>query len=312
MNNDVLTNTERLFHIDDIEYEKYNRLKISLDRDTFYVYVCKYEHIGSNEGGPFGVLNIHSHLSYEIFIGINNGNRLLVNKQFFTLNEGDIMVIAPGIYHTCFGNRNPGGLFDIRISADEKSKKRENNILSKIKTNVVLKNLHHIKDLVFKLLDEGKDKRWCYLDAIKQLTGSILISILRASRENQMDTAHEIRLAKEVERMEKAEIFFISNYNRNVSLNEFAERLNVGERQAERIVREIYGRSFNQQLKAMRLEKSKELLINTTLRMDEISKQVGYNMPRTFYTMFKQAEGIPPRSYRALYGKKIYNKPKNN
>ncbi|MGZ9584328.1 AraC family transcriptional regulator [Paenibacillus marinisediminis] len=57
--------------------------------------------------------------------------------------------------------------------------------------------------------------------------------------------------------------------------------------------------SFNDYLKQIRLEKSKELLAETTASTQSISEQVGILNTTYFYTLFKKKYGISPAQYRS-------------
>jgi transcriptional regulator GlxA family with amidase domain len=49
---------------------------------------------------------------------------------------------------------------------------------------------------------------------------------------------------------------------------------------------------------SIRMEKARQLLLDTTLPIQEISMQVGYANPANFSTLFKQKMGISPNQLR--------------
>ena len=62
------------------------------------------------------------------------------------------------------------------------------------------------------------------------------------------------------------------------------------------------GRSFISYLTAMRMEKAKELLQTTNLRLSDIALEVGYNEPNYFSHVFRKVEGMTPKEWRAREG----------
>ena len=67
-----------------------------------------------------------------------------------------------------------------------------------------------------------------------------------------------------------------------------------------RLFRSITGTSPGRFLTAIRLYKAKNLLLETTMSVTDISYQVGYNSPGTFSSRFTRSVGIPPARYRSL------------
>ena len=56
--------------------------------------------------------------------------------------------------------------------------------------------------------------------------------------------------------------------------------------------------TFIEYLTSMRLEKATELLINTNMRSNEISYEIGYQDAHYFSYIFKKKFGMTPKEYR--------------
>lgn len=67
-----------------------------------------------------------------------------------------------------------------------------------------------------------------------------------------------------------------------------------------RVFRSITGTSPGRFLTAIRLYKAKNLLLETTMSVTDISYQVGYNSPGTFSSRFTRSVGVSPARYRYL------------
>ena len=58
------------------------------------------------------------------------------------------------------------------------------------------------------------------------------------------------------------------------------------------------GRTFISYLTTLRIERAKELLSSTNMKLSDIALEVGYNEPNYFSHVFRKAEGMTPKEYR--------------
>lgn len=68
-----------------------------------------------------------------------------------------------------------------------------------------------------------------------------------------------------------------------------------------RLFKQVYGLSFNQYLCNFRVEKSKKLLLQNNLSIENVAGQVGFGSASCFCTVFKKAMGISPKQYANTY-----------
>jgi AraC-like DNA-binding protein len=97
----------------------------------------------------------------------------------------------------------------------------------------------------------------------------------------------------------------------NAMRNNLAEQLTVDDmaRAAmfskfhfSRIFQRVTGISPGRFLSALRLQEAKQLLVNTSLNVADISLRVGYSSVGTFSTRFTKSVGLSPTTYRRLQG----------
>ena len=62
--------------------------------------------------------------------------------------------------------------------------------------------------------------------------------------------------------------------------------------------KEITGQTIGQYITAKRVEVAKELLVENTLPISEISERLGFSSQRYFSTFFKQQTGLSPTAFR--------------
>ena len=76
--------------------------------------------------------------------------------------------------------------------------------------------------------------------------------------------------------------------------------MNLSISQVNRVLKILYGVSFKQKLLETRIEIAKDLLCNTDLPINEISKKVGYDYVSSFYKVFKNKTTFTPETCRNL------------
>ncbi|MBM7678124.1 helix-turn-helix domain-containing protein [Gracilibacillus alcaliphilus] len=88
------------------------------------------------------------------------------------------------------------------------------------------------------------------------------------------------------------------NYNKEISLNGIADKLNLDSSYVSRLFKQKTGVKFMEYLISLRIEKAKDLLIHSSLSVKDIGKTVGYNNTHSFIRIFKKNEGLTPGKFR--------------
>ena len=90
-------------------------------------------------------------------------------------------------------------------------------------------------------------------------------------------------------------------YNVGITLDEIASRLNITPEYLGTQFHKETGVTFSAYIKNFRIQKAKELLIGTSLKLYEIADRVGYSDPKYFSKVFKDTTGQLPADYRKSY-----------
>lgn len=83
----------------------------------------------------------------------------------------------------------------------------------------------------------------------------------------------------------------------NFNLAKAAKLCNYSPYYFGRLFKDLFGISFNQYLTNYRIEKSKELLIQSQLSVEDIAFQLGFCSVSYFCTVFKRTMGLTPKQY---------------
>jgi two-component system response regulator YesN len=81
-----------------------------------------------------------------------------------------------------------------------------------------------------------------------------------------------------------------------------AEELSMNPAYISRLFKQMTGQTFVEYLKRIRIEKSKELLLNSSLKINEVGRRVGYEHSYYFIKVFKELMGLTPGEFKKLYG----------
>ena len=93
------------------------------------------------------------------------------------------------------------------------------------------------------------------------------------------------------------------NYAEAVSLEKAAEVVSLNPVYLSYLFKKIKKVNFSEYLNEVRLKKAEHLLADSTLKIGEISEEVGYKDARYFSSLFKKRTGMSPNEYRNKKGK---------
>lgn len=98
--------------------------------------------------------------------------------------------------------------------------------------------------------------------------------------------------------MQQIEEFLLESYNKDINLQEIADRFYLSREYISRKFKQEYQATITDFITNIRMEKAKELLQNPKLKIYEIAFRVGYQDEKYFSKVFKKTAGISPNEYR--------------
>ncbi len=90
-------------------------------------------------------------------------------------------------------------------------------------------------------------------------------------------------------------------YHTGITLDEIASRLDITPEYLGTLFHKETGVTFSTYIKNFRIQKAKELLIGTSLKLYEIADRVGYSDPKYFSKVFRDTTGQLPAEYRKAF-----------
>lgn len=101
--------------------------------------------------------------------------------------------------------------------------------------------------------------------------------------------------------VKRAVVMIREFYGSGITLDEIAARLNITPEYLGTQFHKELGVNFSAYIKNYRMQKAKELLIGTQLKLYEIAEKVGYSDPKYFGRVFKESTGQQPLDYRKTH-----------
>lgn len=291
------------------------------------------------EGNSFKSPSHHD--SYELtYVSSGEVNYYIAGKKL-NLKAGSTIVVWPGVDHTyevlgecevicVYFSMNSDDIFnqnnldskykrDKKISdANEKEKKDQSKLglqnedldteLEDYKLpeyeiqQLVLKgqSKYQIANIVENIIIENKLQMFGKSPMLQALALQLTVQLNRALQD-QLEQERRIKEGSVDELLDIIEDFINENYTLNISVGDMAEHVFLSEGYFTRAFKERLGTSPMNYLIKFRVEKSKELLQKTDLKINNISREVGFTSTQRFNSAFKKILGITPSEYRKSF-----------
>ena len=93
--------------------------------------------------------------------------------------------------------------------------------------------------------------------------------------------------------------YLSANYTRNETADEIAGNIGIGRSRLFRLSKELYGCGISEQIRKLRMEKARELLLDRPdLNITEIATDLGYEDYNYFIAVFSRNFGMSPGKFR--------------
>lgn len=100
--------------------------------------------------------------------------------------------------------------------------------------------------------------------------------------------------------VQRAQTMIQEYYNQGITLEEIARKMSVSEEYMSTQFKKETGSSFTETIRRVRIEKIKELLLESNLKLTQIADMVGYADPKYMSKVFREEVGMLPAEYRKL------------
>jgi len=269
-----------------------------------FLTTCGYQSIPPSKVNPF--LSIHPSVygfntkrgrvldEFQLLFIVNGaGSFESTHYQHTQISAGSIILLFPGEWHT-YSYSAETGWDEYWVGFDGLNVR-----------NMMKNSFFSLSNPVFKI---GIDDEFIsfYKSIIEyaeqeatgyqQVASSIvrhMLGLLYFKNQNSLFSDREV-----VEKINQARIIIRDNINNHISPAEVAERLGLGYSWFRKAFKKYAGISPAQFQLQIRLQRAKELLLNTNLSVSEIAYELTFDTPGQFSTFFRQKANMTPKEFR--------------
>ena len=151
------------------------------------------------------------------------------------------------------------------------------------------------------LFSEFEHKQIGYQHQVELLLQQLVIKLVRNYEKNKA-SSKQYALANLQETSTRIiEDHFLFEYQ-NSNLDNLSSLLGLSNRQTQRLIKKLYGKTYIQKRIEARMSMAATLLTETEISISEISVKLGFATAEYFSNTFKSYFGISARDYRKKFG----------
>ena len=254
---------------------------------------------------PRYVMALHWHIEFELIRVIEGSFYMSINEEEFTVSAGSSILINPGMLHAgiptdclyeCI-------VFDMNVLMNKND--ATGKLIRKVTNQDVAFYYHfpktdvEIQRVVNSIFDslafQGEGYQMITLGGLSQLVGMIFNKGYFNSNTTSSGTQY-----RRISQLKTVLGFIDSNYNRNLTLDELSQCVNMSSKYFCRFFKEMTHRTPMDYLNYYRIERACYQLLTTDLPITEVAFNSGFNDLSYFIKTFRRYKGTTPKKYLKL------------
>ncbi len=249
--------------------------------------------------------NIHAHDYYQLWYLVRGKCRHRIDNHDFTLNRGDMIFIPPFSYHSMYEGSEDLVVIGVDFTESFFSGTEADRTIMQYcvtpirlkqseKLSVLLAN-DDIEDLILEMFQEYTEKKTFHNIIIKSDLTKLIVLIERMLNENQ-----EMAYSKMDRMMTDVLKYIHSNFNEKISVKDLCNEIHMSETFLTNSFKAITGKTVVEYVNDLKINKAKQLLVETDMRVTDISYELGFSDGAYFNRVFKKKVKLTPNAYRKL------------
>lgn len=257
---------------------------------------------------------LHKHDFFEIIFVFTGSCTQTISIERKTFHEGDLIFIAPGVYHTMEIFDDDSIVFNILLRKSTFDQMflplmKGNNLLNEFFSE----GLYHSQQIDYVIFHSGGEH---LINSQKQMlavvhehlfhdnySDQILIGMLTTLSAKMMRTYKDTMESSYRGKSERAQedfkvLRYMQNHLDHITLQDVADHFGFSLSYCSRLIKSSTGQTFNDWKRLLRIQKAEHMLRNTKESVADISSSLGYENPETFIRAFKKELHVTPAKYR--------------
>lgn len=249
----------------------------------------------------------HWHAPLEIIMATKNDYTAICSDQRFHLQEGDIIIINPGVLHSLEAPEEGERIIfqaDFSILHSIKELESTLSIISPallITADDIPSAYHRIQSLMLSIEEEY------FEDAILSeatIYAKLIEILVLIGREYSPTSKSFDNNTKQKEYMDK--FLYVCDYinehcTEELTLDQMADLAGFSKYHFSRLFKQFANVSFYKYLNQKRIAYAEKLLIDPSASVTEVALRSGFSSLSAFIRMFKIVKGCTPSEFRSLY-----------
>ncbi|MFX3632863.1 MAG: AraC family transcriptional regulator [Candidatus Pristimantibacillus sp.] len=259
----------------------------------------------------------HHHHFFELLFCWDGEITQVINREVVHLNQGDWLLINSGVRHYTMNRSNSHYVyFNAHFDLDDMKIRKQLGVspyimitseeaaLTKLPSYAeVMESLFHkglIKNQIQEIV-EVKIIHSSFIDRIYLQAHIFLIIGELLSFPQQKKTAgstHSMSSSYITDVAHAIEECLVRNLNADISITDISTEFHLSRYQSSKIFSQVYGMSPRQYLSRLKLNKAKELLVNTNMTVEAVADQLGFHSVSHFSRQFRRWSNQAPSHFR--------------
>jgi len=260
--------------------------------------------------GPNWRVEPHKHSFYEFHYITEGKGYVRMGETEFTVGAGMIYLTGPEVVHSQITDKSEPMAelclhckITLNEDADPVERQEAEQLLSILDTPVYSAVTDDFGAIpaILNCAREASDRLVGYLSAIRNGMGNILVNTARALAKNQLRARYAAPAKERGFRFVHESILYLEdNYQYPITLDDVADHIHFSARHLGRLFKAVTGKTVNQFLTDIRMDRAKRLLRETDYSLERIAGEIGFANGSYFSLLFKRLYGCTPGEYRAL------------
>lgn len=246
----------------------------------------------------------HFHNTYEIYYLLSGKRRYFIKNQYFDLNPGDLILIPPRVIHKVLNSKyeSPNSYHEryLLTFTDKLIDKDLLPCFSNMYYHFEDSNkTEYIKKLFEKISAETQLRDKYSIKMYKTHLTELLIILSRHHNEiskKMKDINNDSKIVSIID--EITEYIRKNQRNQNLTLEHISDKFGYSKEYISKKFKAINGIGYSEFLITSRLADCCDLLISTSLSINEIAITCGFKDANYLISIFKKRMGITPHQYR--------------